>query len=515
MTFYKKDTLREIERVCQAKWKRECTFEIDAPTPEDRGSEFDHSNRYFVTFPYPYMNGQLHLGHTFTISKAEFSVGYYRLKGKRCLFPFAFHCTGMPIKACADKLKMERQDFGFPPKFPEVVEKEELEEVETSVQVDPTKLAKKVKSKVAAKGGGGPNYQWNIMRNYGMSDDMIAKFADASHWLEYFPPLAKEDLEALGLRAAEAAYKRDQKGLPAKDSSYLKKAIAEEEKKMKSKPKRGGGGGGGGGGGEAKSSTDVAAPPPPPSPWQQLLSPEGRIYYYHILTGISQWECPPELKTTPSHTSVKSTVQSSAPKGSSVFGTFTRNAKGSIVPVSSSNTSNITSVEDDSIQAQWLRQQQEKDEFLQQPFTELAARVKYYTENSDDDDEEKEGGEESGEGEKPPPAKRFDPYGSWQTVAVRAQKIVEEEKEEDEDQEEREEAQPSQSKSSRLQVSSDEEEGYTFKEKTHPQSSSNSGLDPQVKREDGGMMTGSFKGFSFKKKSSSSNRNIKQRTSQW
>ena len=23
---------------------------------------------------------------------------YQRLKGKRCLFPFAFHCTGMPIK---------------------------------------------------------------------------------------------------------------------------------------------------------------------------------------------------------------------------------------------------------------------------------------------------------------------------------------------------------------------------------------------------------------------------------
>ena len=32
-------------------------------------------------------------------------------------------------------------------------------------------------------------------------------------------------------------------------------------------------------------SQDVAAPPPPPSPWQQLLSPEGRIYYYHVLTG--------------------------------------------------------------------------------------------------------------------------------------------------------------------------------------------------------------------------------------
>ena len=51
-----------------------------------------------VTFPYPYMNGQLHLGHTFTISKCEFSVGFQRLKGKKCLFPFGFHVTGMPIK---------------------------------------------------------------------------------------------------------------------------------------------------------------------------------------------------------------------------------------------------------------------------------------------------------------------------------------------------------------------------------------------------------------------------------
>ena len=24
---------------------------------------------YFVTFPYPYMNGKLHLGHTFTLTK--------------------------------------------------------------------------------------------------------------------------------------------------------------------------------------------------------------------------------------------------------------------------------------------------------------------------------------------------------------------------------------------------------------------------------------------------------------
>lgn len=64
------------------------------------------------------MNGRLHLGHTFTLSKCEFAVRFHRLKGKKVLFPFGFHCTGMPIKACADKLKRELEEFGYPPDFP-------------------------------------------------------------------------------------------------------------------------------------------------------------------------------------------------------------------------------------------------------------------------------------------------------------------------------------------------------------------------------------------------------------
>lgn len=40
----------------------------------------------------------MHVGHAFSLSKAEFTAGYQRLKGKHVLFPFGFHCTGLKKK---------------------------------------------------------------------------------------------------------------------------------------------------------------------------------------------------------------------------------------------------------------------------------------------------------------------------------------------------------------------------------------------------------------------------------
>ncbi len=45
------------------------------------------------------MNGLLHVGHAFSLSKVEFATAFQRLCGKRVLFAQGFHCTGMPIKA--------------------------------------------------------------------------------------------------------------------------------------------------------------------------------------------------------------------------------------------------------------------------------------------------------------------------------------------------------------------------------------------------------------------------------
>ncbi|XP_058295962.1 leucine--tRNA ligase, cytoplasmic isoform X2 [Hylobates moloch] len=190
----KVDFLKKIEKEIQQKWDTERVFEVNASNLEKRTSK----GKYFVTFPYPYMNGRLHLGHTFSLSKCEFAVGYQRLKGKCCLFPFGLHCTGMPIKACADKLKREIELYGCPPDFPD----EEEEEEETNVKTEDVIIkdkAKGKKSKAAAKAGSA-KYQWGIMKSLGLSDEEIVKFSEAEHWLDYFPPLAIEDLKRMGLK---------------------------------------------------------------------------------------------------------------------------------------------------------------------------------------------------------------------------------------------------------------------------------------------------------------------------
>lgn len=186
--------LQRIEQEAQERWEKERLHEADAPEAPKQSNE----EKFFVTFPYPYMNGRLHLGHTFSLSKAEFAVRYQRLKGKRVLWPFGFHCTGMPIKAGADKLKRELENYGYPPKFPRHSATEQ-EDIDQSLLKDTAKEpAKSKKSKAVAKVGSA-KFQWQIMQSLGLADEEIRKFVDTDYWLEYFPPLAIKDLKRIGV----------------------------------------------------------------------------------------------------------------------------------------------------------------------------------------------------------------------------------------------------------------------------------------------------------------------------
>lgn len=51
---------------------------------------------------------------------------------------------------------------------------------------------------------GTAKYQWQIMQSLGLADEEIKNFADPAHWLEYFPPLAIQDLKLLGTHVSKS-----------------------------------------------------------------------------------------------------------------------------------------------------------------------------------------------------------------------------------------------------------------------------------------------------------------------
>jgi leucyl-tRNA synthetase len=66
--------LLAIEQEVGSWWEAEKAFEEDAPAAGEPKRE-----KYLATFPYPYVNGKFHLGHAFTVSKAEFCVSYQKV----------------------------------------------------------------------------------------------------------------------------------------------------------------------------------------------------------------------------------------------------------------------------------------------------------------------------------------------------------------------------------------------------------------------------------------------------
>jgi len=134
--------LKAIEQKWQQIWKESGTFDAE-PMPGRK--------KYFVNFPYPYMNGFLHIGHAFSLMRIEILARYKRMTGHNVLFPFAFHCTGTPIVAAANRIKK------------------------------------------------GEETQIRILGDMGILKEDIPKFADALYWTQFFPKEAKLDLHRLGI----------------------------------------------------------------------------------------------------------------------------------------------------------------------------------------------------------------------------------------------------------------------------------------------------------------------------
>src|SRR3989338_4011513 len=106
-----------IQNKWQKIWLDRKVFEADAKPGH---------KKFFLTFPYPYINAYQHIGHLFTLMRVEALARYKRSRGFNVLFPQGWHATGSPIVQAAKRVAAREpkqikimQDMGFTEKdFP-------------------------------------------------------------------------------------------------------------------------------------------------------------------------------------------------------------------------------------------------------------------------------------------------------------------------------------------------------------------------------------------------------------
>ena len=133
--------LNEIRDKWQKRWDEKEVFQ----------PVVDNGNKFFLTYPYPYINAFPHIGHLYTIVRVDALARYMRSKGYNVLFPQGWHATGSPIVSAAKRVK----------------EREEK--------------------------------QMKMMRDMGIPDKEIPKFEEPEYWIEFFAPEVRKDYSLLGL----------------------------------------------------------------------------------------------------------------------------------------------------------------------------------------------------------------------------------------------------------------------------------------------------------------------------
>ena len=86
---------KQIEQKWQKRWEEAKLFEAD-PDP--------NRQKKLVTFPFPYMNGPLHVGHAFTASRVDVYARFKRMQGFNVLWPWSWHWTGQPLLGASQRV---------------------------------------------------------------------------------------------------------------------------------------------------------------------------------------------------------------------------------------------------------------------------------------------------------------------------------------------------------------------------------------------------------------------------
>ncbi|MFK8212011.1 leucine--tRNA ligase [Haloferax volcanii] len=88
---------QELEARWRERWSESGRYEADPDADADDAT--------FVTVPYPYPSGGMHIGHARTYTVPDVYARYRRQQGDNVLFPIAWHVTGTPIIGAVERLQ--------------------------------------------------------------------------------------------------------------------------------------------------------------------------------------------------------------------------------------------------------------------------------------------------------------------------------------------------------------------------------------------------------------------------
>ncbi len=155
-----------IEKKWQSEWEKNRIFEADP----------DEKPKFFITIPYPYLNGNLHAGHTRTLTIGDAIARYMRMRGYNVLFPMGFHVTGTPIIGLAELIaKRDERTIEVYTKYHDVP-KDVLLGLTT-----PEKIVEYF-SNEALKALKGIGYSIDWRRVFTTTDEEYQKFIEWQYW---------------------------------------------------------------------------------------------------------------------------------------------------------------------------------------------------------------------------------------------------------------------------------------------------------------------------------------------
>lgn len=104
MGLAKKYNYREVEEKLSAYWQRLGIYRFDA----DSGKEV-----YSIDTPPPTVSGNLHMGHVYSYSHADFMARFQRMSGKEVFYPMGFDDNGLPTELLVERqLQQRAEDMG-------------------------------------------------------------------------------------------------------------------------------------------------------------------------------------------------------------------------------------------------------------------------------------------------------------------------------------------------------------------------------------------------------------------